>query len=72
MTDPEVMAAEEKTFKTALSMGVPPRAEINSADETKRYLDMGVKHFSIGTDITILYNFWKNEGVKVIRALQGE
>ena len=72
MADPDVAAAQEKTFKMALDMGVPPRAEINSADETKKYLDMGVRHFSIGTDITILYNFWKNEGEKVIRAMQGE
>ena len=72
MADPDVAAAQEKTFKMALDMGVPPRAEINSADETKKYLDMGVRHFSIGTDITIHYNFWKNEGEKVIRAMQGE
>ena len=72
MQDPEVTAAKLKTFKIALEMGVPPRAEISSADETKEYLDMGVRHFSIGTDITILYSFWKTEGEKVIRALKGE
>ena len=53
-------------------MGVPPRAEINSGDETKEYLDMGVRHFSVGTDISILYSFWKTEGEKIIRALEGE
>jgi 2-keto-3-deoxy-L-rhamnonate aldolase RhmA len=72
MNDPEVIAAKKKTFELALKKGVHPRAEINSADETKAYLDMGVRHFSIGTDITILYNFWKKEGEKVIRAIQGE
>ena len=53
-------------------MGVPPRAEIQSADEMKEYLDMGVRHFSVNTDIVILYNFWKSEGEKVLRAMQGE
>ena len=53
-------------------MGVAPRAEIQSADEMKEYLDMGVRHFSLGTDISILYSFWKNEGEKVLRAMQGE
>ena len=52
-------------------MGVPPRAEINSADETKEYLDMGVRHFSVGTDITILHDYWKREGEGVRQALGG-
>ena len=72
MGDPEVAAAKKKTFEVALKMGVPPRAEISSADEMKEYLDMGVRHFSLGTDITILYSFWKNEGEKVLKAMEGQ
>lgn len=72
MTHPEVVAAQEKTFKTAIKMGVPARAEIGSADETKKYLDWGVRHFSVGTDISILYSFWRTEGEKILRALEGE
>ena len=51
---PEIADAEEKVFKTALEMGVHPRAEINTADDAKRYLDMGVRHFCVGTDIAVL------------------
>ena len=72
MNDPEVVAAKKKTFELGIKMGVAPRAEIQSADEMKEYLDMGVRHFSLGTDISILYSFWKNEGEKVLRAMQGE
>tara|TARA_B100000749_G_C18334345_1_gene426325 strand:- start:475 stop:870 length:396 start_codon:yes stop_codon:yes gene_type:complete len=72
MNDPEVAAAKKKTFELSLKMGVPPRAEIQSADEMKEYLDMGVRHFSLGTDITILYSYWKDEGEKVLRAMEGE
>ena len=43
-------------------MWIPPRAEIKSVDEAKKYLDMGVKHFSIGTDISILHDYWKQNG----------
>ena len=71
MGHPEVVAAKKKTFETSLKMGVPPRAEINSADEAKEYLDMGVRHFSLGTDISILYSFWSKEGEGIIRALEG-
>ena len=68
----EVSEAKKQTFLTAIRKGVPPRAEINSADQTKEYLDMGVRHFSIGTDISILFNFWRREGELVLRALKGE
>ncbi len=54
---PEIRDAQNKVFKTALKMGVPPRAEIGSADDAKHYLDMGVRHFCIGTDISILYGW---------------
>ena len=72
MNHPEVVAAKKKTFETAIRMGVPPRAEVQSADEVKEYLDMGVRHFSVGTDIAILYAFWRSEGEKITRALKGE
>ena len=58
---PEVVAARNKVFETAIKVGVPPRAEIGSADEAQEFLDMGVRHFSIGTDITILHDWWKEK-----------
>jgi 2-keto-3-deoxy-L-rhamnonate aldolase RhmA len=60
--DPAVKAAEKKVFETALRMGVAPRAEISSVDQAKHYLDMGVRHFCLGTEISILYGWWKNNG----------
>lgn len=71
-THPEVMAAHDKVFKMAVEMGVNPRVEIQSADQARKYLDMGVRHFSVGTDISILYNYWRTEGEGVRRALEGE
>ena len=59
---PEIQAIERNVFETALKMDVPPRAEINSLDEAQRFLDMGVRHFCIGTDISILFNWWKENG----------
>ena len=68
---PEVVAAKKKTFELSLKMGVPTRAEISTADEAKEYLDMGVRHFSVGTDISILHSFWRREGEAITKALQG-
>jgi len=59
---PEIRAVERKVFETALHMGVQPRAEIGSVDQCKYYLDMGVRHFSLGTDLSILYGWWKENG----------
>ena len=59
---PEVKAVERRVFETAIKMGVAPRAEINSVDEAKYYLDMGVRHFNIATDLSILFNWWKTNG----------
>ena len=66
---PEIKEIERKVFETALKMGVPPRAEINSVDQAKYYLDLGVRHFCIGTDISILYEWWKVNGERLRKVI---
>lgn len=68
---PEVKAAEKKVFETALRMGVQPRAEIMTADDAKRFLDMGVRHFSLGTDIYILHNYLQKHGDELRKVVAG-
>jgi 4-hydroxy-2-oxoheptanedioate aldolase len=70
-SSPEIRAIERKVFEIALSMGVTPRAEIGSAEQAKYYLDMGVRHFCIGTDVWILYNWWKTNGDSLRKAIEG-
>ncbi len=59
---PEIVAVERRVMETALSKGIQPRAEIGSPDQARYYLDLGVRHFCIGTDISILYGWWKEKG----------
>ena len=66
---PEVQEAERRVFELALKAGVQPRAEIGSVDDAKHYLDMGVRHFSIGTDIHILFDWWKTNGDGLRKAI---
>jgi 4-hydroxy-2-oxoheptanedioate aldolase len=66
----EIKAVEKQVIETALKMGVPPRAEINSADQAKAYLDMGVRHFCIGTDVNILFDWWKGQGDNLRKAVE--
>ncbi|MFO0294991.1 MAG: HpcH/HpaI aldolase family protein [Rhodospirillales bacterium] len=61
-THPEVRAAERRTIETALKKGLHPRAEIGHPDEAARFLEMGVRHFCIGWDVTILNAAWRANG----------
>ena len=67
---PEVKATEHRVIDAALRMGIQPRAEINSVDQAKYYLDLGVRHFCIGTDISILYDWWKANGEELRKAVE--
>ena len=69
-THPDIVAARDRVFKTALARGVAPRAEVQTADDAKEYLDMGVRHFSIGTDITILYGWWQDSGEELWKTME--
>jgi len=71
---PKVREAELKTIKTALKMDVAPRAEISNPEDAKRYIELGVRNFSIGTDVSILYGWWKKNGEelkKILSSIQG-
>lgn len=67
----EAKETELRVFKTALDMGVQPRAEIAHADQAKYFLDLGVKHFCIGTDVAILFEWWKQHGEDIRKAVSG-
>jgi 2-keto-3-deoxy-L-rhamnonate aldolase RhmA len=66
---PEIKATERKVIDAALKMGIPPRAEISSPDEARYYLDLGVEHFCIGTDVMILYNWFKENGEELRKVI---
>jgi len=59
---PAVIEAREYMIRTALKMGVQPRAEINEAREAEAYLELGVRHFNIGTDTGILSRWYAEQG----------
>jgi 4-hydroxy-2-oxoheptanedioate aldolase len=67
----EVQAVERQVIATALRLGVAPRAEIGSVEQAQYYLDLGVRHFCMGWDFGVLYQWWRSNGVK-LRQLVGE
>lgn len=66
---PDVQKAERLTIETALRKGLHPRVELGSPDQAARYIEMGVKHFCIGWDVSILYAWWRENGAKIRSAL---
>jgi 4-hydroxy-2-oxoheptanedioate aldolase len=68
---PEIKAVEKRVIESCLAAGVPPRAEIGSPDNAKYYLDLGVRHFNIGTDVSILFSWWKENGDALRRVVEG-
>jgi len=68
---PEVKEVERQVLAKCLEKGVPPRAEIRTADQAQYYLDLGVQHFCIGTDVSILADWWQDEGESLREALGG-
>jgi 4-hydroxy-2-oxoheptanedioate aldolase len=67
---PKVREAETYVIATALKMGIAPRAEISHPDECTRYCDMGVKHFCIGSDVNILFNWFRDSGQAMNKLLK--
>ena len=59
---PQVVEAERHVIRTALRLGIAPRAEISHPSEAKPYLDLGVRHFCMGWDVSVLFDYWKTEG----------
>ncbi len=68
---PEVVEAERFMIKTALKMGVTPRAEIPDPESAEYYLKQGVRHFCMQTDTIILYNWYKANGGALKDILKG-
>ncbi|SFK89124.1 2-dehydro-3-deoxyglucarate aldolase [Halogranum rubrum] len=61
----EVQQAQREMIDMALDVGVTPRAEIKMPDNADDYLDRGVSHFSLDTDVNILHRFWQEQGTEL-------
>ncbi len=55
-------AAEKKVIETAQKYHIRPRAELNSAEDARFYLDLGVQDFSLGLELRVLQGFLSREG----------
>jgi 2-keto-3-deoxy-L-rhamnonate aldolase RhmA len=59
--DPEVQKAHRDMIEMALKKGVAPRVEIGSFEQAKPFVEMGVRHFCIGWDTGIIFQWCKQQ-----------
>jgi 2-keto-3-deoxy-L-rhamnonate aldolase RhmA len=62
---PERKNLRRFVFETAIKKGVRPCAIIESYEEAKEYLDMGVRDFCVGIDLPTLYHWYVLNGGKM-------
>jgi len=70
-THPDVRRAERRTIETALKRGIHPRVELFDAAQARPYVEMGVKHFCVGWDVSILRGWWQAQGADMRGQLTG-
>lgn len=70
---PKVKEAELKTIETAIKKGIRPRVEIGSIDykieDLQKYIELGVKDFSLPSDGKIVYEWLKKHGGNIRKSL---
>ena len=68
MSPEEIKDVRDHIFTVALANGVQPRVEIDEPAQADEYIEMGVTHFAIGTDIFMNYQ-WLNERAGGLRKM---
>ena len=68
---PTVRDVERRVIEAALARGIAPRAEISHPRAAARYLEMGVRHFCMGWDMSILHDWFTETGKAMRDVLAG-
>ena len=71
MRSPEIMNVQREMIEKALKKGVHPRVELSSFEGAKEFIEMGVRHFCIGFDLAVLYQWSQLQG-KGLREMLAE
>jgi len=61
----KINADRDKAHQMAINAGISPRAECNSAEECKYYLERGIKDFCIGWDTHMVTDWCLQHGKKL-------
>ncbi len=64
----EVLKIQRDMIELALKKGVAPRVEIVDFQSAKPFVELGVRHFCVGWDVRVIFN-WCQEQAKAMRGL---
>ena len=64
-----VVETEKRVIARCHEAGIPCRAEIGSVEDAKYYMDLGVRHFSLGYDLFTLHDALKDGGERLRSAI---
>ena len=59
---PETAEVERYIITRCHAAGVAVRVEIAAPEQAERYRELSVRHFSLGVDLTVLYEWWRANG----------
>jgi 2-keto-3-deoxy-L-rhamnonate aldolase RhmA len=65
-----IREVERRVIRACLEAGIPPRAEILTVEQAKYYLDLGVRHFSLGYDLFSIFETLKDGGERLRRVIE--
>ena len=67
---PEVKEAEQYVLETAAKCGIAARIELTEPEDFEPYLELGIRHFSVGIDLVTLFK-WYNKAGATMREVLG-
>jgi 4-hydroxy-2-oxoheptanedioate aldolase len=59
---PAIREAQEFVIATALKKGIAPRVEIREPAQAEPWMKLGVKHFCMGWDVSVWFQYCKTQG----------
>lgn len=65
---PEVQKIQRDMIELALKKGVAPRVEIAGFEQAKPFIELGVRHFCVGTDLNVLFT-WSQQQAEGMQKL---
>jgi 4-hydroxy-2-oxoheptanedioate aldolase len=60
--NPAIREAQEFVIATALKKGIAPRVEIREPAQAEPWMKLGVKHFCMGWDVSVWFQYCKTQG----------
>jgi 2-keto-3-deoxy-L-rhamnonate aldolase RhmA len=69
---PEIAEVHRHVIERCNALGVAVRAEIATPDDAEQYRELGIRHFSLGVEIGVLYQWWLTNGRRLREIVEAD